>query len=83
MTPSDLLASLRSAGFTLEARGEQLIVSPARKLTIAKRADITKHKPALLAALRNEAVAAESMAKVERAILAGWTPFPKRGKAQA
>ncbi len=83
MIPLDLLASLRSAGFVLEARGEQLIVSPASKLTTEQRSDITANKQAMLAALRNEAVAAKSMAKMERAILAGWTPFPKRGKVQA
>ena len=61
MTPSDLLAHLRSIGFTITlATGKnagQLLVDPGSKLTPEQIAAIKEHKPAILTLLAEEAEA--------------------------
>ena len=59
MTPSTLLASLRSAGFTVRlgegAHAGRLIVNPGDKLTTEQVAAVREHKADLLALLIEEA----------------------------
>jgi hypothetical protein len=48
MTPEIFILDLESAGFTLAAQGENLIVTPADRLTDVHRQFIRAHKPELL-----------------------------------
>ncbi len=59
-SPAELLASLRTAGFTLVPRGEMLEVRPAGRLTDDLRAAIRAHKAELLRLLTTETPAAEA-----------------------
>lgn len=50
-----LLADLRTAGFTVAAVGDKLIVSPASRLTPKQRLTIRAHRDELLAAVLGKA----------------------------
>jgi hypothetical protein len=49
-----LLESLEREGFSLRASGGRLLVGPAARLTEARRADVARHRDAILALLRQD-----------------------------
>jgi len=68
-----LLAELRAAGLTVQPQGAgRVFVEPRERLTPELRARILERKPALLAALEAERVAALDLARRVREMAARW-----------
>ena len=53
MTPQHLLSELHTRGIALTLNGDQLIVTPASRLTDSDRVAIRTHKPMLLGLLKH------------------------------
>ncbi len=73
---TDILVRLRAAGFTLREQAGAVMVTPASKLTMDQRAEITANKPALLVLLRGSPPEIDDFDRQVDAHIRSWGPPP-------